>query len=169
MWLAAENILMPVFFKLIFYSHVSNYMEQNHYWKANSRLSGQNVIAVTTRADCQTLLWIRCIQSIPSNPVVQDSLLYYLPTYIYPSLVFSCLQVSTTWIFYWYLYACHECYIFHTSHHDICGEEYKLWISLLRSVSALLSLPVMSKCSALHHTLHLTNLQTHFTVCVFCM
>jgi len=31
MWLAAENILMPVFFKLIFYSHVSNYMEQNHY------------------------------------------------------------------------------------------------------------------------------------------
>jgi len=36
-------------------------------------------------------------------------------------------------------------------------------------VSALLSLPIMSKGSALHHTLHLTNLQTLFTVYVFCM
>ena len=168
MWLAAENILMPVFFKLIFYSHVSNYMEQNHYWKANSRLSGQNVIAVTTRADCQTLLWIRCIQSIPSNPIVQDSFLNYLSTYIYPTLVFSRLQVPQKEL-------CTDICMpfinvtFFTNSFMICGEEYKLWISLLHIVSALLLLPVMSKCSALHYTLHHTNLQALFTIYIFRM
>ena len=74
-----------------------------------------------------------------------------------------------TRILYWYFHTFPECYSFHTPHHDICGEEYKLWISLLCSVSVLLSLPVMSKCSAVHHTLHLTNLQTLFTVYVFCV
>jgi len=75
-------------------------------------------------------------------------------------------SVLPTGILYWYLHTIPECYIFHTSHHDVSGEEYKLWISLLCSVSALLSFPVMSKCSALHHTLHFTNLQTLFTVYV---
>jgi len=63
----------------------------------------------------------------------------------------------------------HEYNRYVTPVYNICGEEYKLWISLLRSMSALLSLPVMSKCSALHHTLHLTNLQTLLTVYIFCM
>ena len=39
--------------------------------------------------------------------------------------------------------------------------------SLSYPVPALLSLPVMSKCSPPHHTCHLTNLQTRFTVYVF--
>ena len=71
-----------------------------------------------------------------------------------------------TGILHWYLHIFPECYIFHTSHHDISGEQYKLWILLLRCVSALLSLPFMCSCSALHHTLYLTNLQTLFTVYV---
>ena len=85
---------------------------------------------------------------------------------LYSVLFYSGLP---TGILYWYLHTFRECCIFHTSHHDKCGEDYKLWISLLFSVSALLSLPVVSKCSALHHTLHLTNLQTLFTVYVFFM
>jgi hypothetical protein len=38
-------------------------------------------------------------------------------------------------------------------------------ISLSHNVSALLSFPVMSKCSALHNTLHLTNLTVTKCVC----
>jgi len=121
-------------------------------------------------------------KSLLPNPVVNkmNPLHTFQPSYSRFILILSShLHISLssvllssglpTGILYWYLRTFPECYSFHTSHHDICGEEYKLWISLLCSLSALLSLPVMSKCSALHHTLHLTNLQTLFTVYVFCM
>ena len=71
--------------------------------------------------------------------------------------MFSCLQVPQQELFTAICMPFMNA-IFHTSHHDICGEEYKLWISLLCSVSTLLSLPVVSKCSALHLTLHLSGL-----------
>ena len=73
-----------------------------------------------------------------------------------------------TGILYWYLHTFPECYI---SSHPIMIYVVKRsnYESHLCSVSALLSLPVMSKCSALHHTLHLTDLETLFTVYVFCM
>jgi len=79
-----------------------------------------------------------------------------LSSHLYISLS-SVLSYSgpPTGILYWYLYAFHECYNFHTSHHDICSEEYKL---LICYAVCLPSCHFQSCLSVLHYTTHFTSL-----------
>jgi hypothetical protein len=91
-----------------------------------------------------------------------------LPTYVYPSQLFSFLQVFQQ------KFCTNVC----TSCMNATFSTHPILIYVARSTnyeshcyavcpSVFLSLLAMSKCSPLQHTLHLANLQTHFTVSLY--
>jgi len=95
-------------------------------------------------------------------------LILVLTSHLYISLSsVLCYSGPPTGILYWYLYAFHEWYIFHTSHHDIlvCGEEYKL---LICYAVCLPSCHFQSCLCVLHYTTHFTSLICRYFY-VFCI